>query len=83
MHESVYPNLCKMARDYLVVSGTGVPVERCFSAGSNLLSDPKRNRLHGDTIKKCMCLKAWFKMKDQEAVKKLICEFILAKSLGN
>ncbi|CAG7703604.1 unnamed protein product, partial [Allacma fusca] len=35
-NESTYPALSKMARDVLGVSGTGVPIERAFSFGSDL-----------------------------------------------
>ncbi|CAB4461245.1 unnamed protein product [Rhizophagus irregularis] len=30
-HEATYPHLAKMARDYLAIPGTSVPVERIFS----------------------------------------------------
>lgn len=56
MRQSEYPNLARMARDYLAIPGTGVPVERLFSTGPDLLS-PRRQSLKPQTIKECLCLK--------------------------
>jgi len=52
-----------MARDFLPVSATGVPVERLFSNGPDLLS-ARRQRMNADTIQQCMCLKQWMKARD-------------------
>ncbi|CAG7637659.1 unnamed protein product, partial [Allacma fusca] len=37
-HEQDYPDVAAMARDFLAISGTGVPIERTFSFGSDLLT---------------------------------------------
>lgn len=50
-----------MARDYLAIPATSVPVERAFSCGTDLIT-PTRCRLSDDTIRACMCLKSWWKM---------------------
>jgi hypothetical protein len=71
-----------MARDYLSVSGTGVPIERFFSNGPDLLL-PKRKSMKGETTRQCMCLKGWLKSKDQAEFKKFILAGIVEKILGN
>ena len=38
VHETEYPHLATMARDYLSVSATSVPVGRIFSEGTDLIS---------------------------------------------
>ena len=53
-----FPNLSRMARDYLAVPGTSTPSERAFSGGRQLITD-FRCRLKGDTITACMLLKNW------------------------
>jgi hypothetical protein len=58
-HQSQFPNLSRMARDYLAIPATSVPSEEAFSLGKNLITD-KRNRLAGKTIRVCMCLKSWW-----------------------
>jgi len=47
-----------MARDYLHVSGSGVPVECLFSNGPDLLRN-RRQSLTDESIRKCICLKMW------------------------
>lgn len=54
-----FPNLSRMARDYLAIPATSVPSEQCFSIGKNLITD-KRNCLAGKTIRACMCLRSWW-----------------------
>ncbi|EXX51458.1 hypothetical protein RirG_261650 [Rhizophagus irregularis DAOM 197198w] len=49
-----------MARDYLGIPGTSVPVERIFSGGSDLITK-KRSNLNIDSIRTCICLKNWKK----------------------
>ena len=41
INESQYPNLSRMARDYLSIPFTSVPLEQCFSLSKNLISDNK------------------------------------------
>ena len=57
VHETEYPHLATMARDYLAVSATSVPVERIFSEGTDLIF-AKRCSLGTDTICACMCLRS-------------------------
>lgn len=58
-----FPNLTKMARDYLAVQSGAVAVERDFSTGSHLVT-PKRCSLAPETIRACLCLKSWLKNLD-------------------
>ena len=60
VHSTRFPNLSRMARDYLAVPGTSTPSERAFSAGRQLITD-FRCRLKAETITACMLLKNWFK----------------------
>ena len=53
-----FPNLSRMARDYLAVPGTSTPSERAFSGGRQLITD-FRSRLNGETITACMLFKSW------------------------
>ena len=59
-----FPNLSKMARDYLAVPGTSTPPERAFSGGRQLITD-FRCSLKGGTITACMLLKSWRRQWDQ------------------
>jgi len=52
-----------MARDYLSISGTGVPVERLFSIGSNLLPS-NRMKMKANRITECVSLKSWLSFKN-------------------
>ncbi|KAJ6639605.1 putative AC transposase [Pseudolycoriella hygida] len=58
-----FPSLAKMAKDYLPAAGTGVPVERLFSSGPDVMSN-KQQRMHPETIRMRVCLKAWLKSKN-------------------
>jgi hypothetical protein len=49
-HESNYPTLARMARDYLVIPATSAPVERLFSESGNVITS-ERNRLGSDVIR--------------------------------
>ena len=59
MNESQFPNLARMARDYLAISATSVLSEQCFSLSKNLITD-QRNWMLGKTVRACMCLKSWW-----------------------
>jgi hypothetical protein len=59
-HQGVYPNLSRMARDYLAIPGTSASSERLFSACKNLITK-NRNSLQEDTIQAHECLKSWIK----------------------
>ncbi len=63
INETQYPNLAKMARDYLAIPATSVPSEQSFSISKNLITD-NRNRLVGKTIRASMCLKSWWNVLD-------------------
>ena len=58
INETQYPQLSKMARDYLAIPATSVPSEQCFSISKNLITN-NRNRLMGKTVRMCMCLRSW------------------------
>ena len=52
-----FPNLSRMALNYLAIPATSVPSEQVFSMEKNLITD-KRNRLAGKTIRMYLCLKS-------------------------
>jgi hypothetical protein len=56
-----YPCLAAMARDYLAIPATSVPVECIFSAGADLVQ-PKRGALNKESIQACMCLGSWLEL---------------------
>ena len=57
-HQSVYPCLARIARDYFAIPATSVPAERVFSGGADLVTK-KRGALHEETIEACICLDSW------------------------
>ena len=59
---TIYPRPAAMARDYLAIPATGAPVERIFSGGTGLVQ-AKRGSLSEDSIRVCMCLKNWLKLR--------------------
>ena len=60
VNASSFPNLSRMARDYLAVPGTEASAEREFSSGRRLISD-ERGSLGPETIRAIQCLKSWLK----------------------
>lgn len=58
--EDELPVLSQMARDFLSIQATSVPVERDNSAGADVVT-PNRCSLLAPTIQATMCLKSWFK----------------------
>ncbi|CAG8513635.1 13544_t:CDS:2 [Dentiscutata heterogama] len=56
-----YPNLTRMAQNYLAILATSAPIERIFSNATDLIT-PKRNNLKSKTINKLICLKSWLKL---------------------
>jgi hypothetical protein len=57
-HQTQFPRLASMARDYLAIPATSVPSERLFSAGKNMIQD-NRSRLVPKTIRMVQCLRSW------------------------
>jgi hypothetical protein len=57
-HAKDYPRLARIARDYLAIPATSVPVERVFSGGADLVTN-KRGSLSEDTIQGCVCASGW------------------------
>ena len=53
-----YPNLSKMAKDFLAIPATSASSERLFSSGKHLISDT-RCSLGPTTIEACQTLKSW------------------------
>jgi len=60
LHAEIYPDLSRMARDYLGIPATSASSERLFSSGSNMITN-KRNNLNEDNIQAHECLKSWIK----------------------
>lgn len=50
-----------MAKDFLSIFGTGVPVERLFSDATDTLTH-RRYRLSPSSINECLFLKSWYKL---------------------
>ena len=50
-----------MARDFLAIPATSVPVEQILSQAGDLITK-KRNRLLPKSIKEIMCLNSWLKL---------------------
>jgi len=66
INETQYPQIAKMARDYLAIPATSVLSEQYFSISKNLITD-NRNRLAGKTVRICICLKSWENFLNKEA----------------
>ncbi|XP_078444850.1 putative transcriptional regulator tpeD [Wolffia australiana] len=59
-----FPNLTKIASQFLAVSPTSAPVERLFSIGRGITMY-RRGRLDADSIEMLMMLRAWFRCAEQ------------------
>lgn len=62
-NEAIYPNLSKMARDFLSIQATSVPAERLFSRAT-LTIKKDRSRLTGESAQFLLCLNSWLCNKD-------------------
>ncbi len=60
IHETTYPVLALMARDYLAGQASSVAIEEVFSSGADTTTSD-RSRLSGHSIRECLCLKYWLK----------------------
>lgn len=58
-----WPNLAKMAQDYLAIPVTSTPAERCFSQAKFVLP-AERNALQPASISRLMLLDSWMKQLD-------------------
>ena len=70
-----------MARDYLAASGTGVPIERTFCLGTELLTS-ERHQLSAEAVRSCMSLKCWLKFKSPEEFLKQAGAEVIKKMTG-
>ncbi|OWB76091.1 hypothetical protein B5S32_g240 [[Candida] boidinii] len=57
-HAPMLPTLRKMARYYLAIQASSVPVERLFSKCQLFLTD-QRNKLSPETLQALVCLHSW------------------------
>lgn len=57
-YESRFPNLSRMARDYLAIPATSVPSEDCFSIAGNV-STKRRSVMTEGMANAIMCCKYW------------------------
>ena len=64
--QKTYPNLSKMALDYLSIPSMSVEAKRLFSGCKIILSN-QRNRMGAELLEALECLKSWLKIKDREA----------------
>ncbi|CAB4493134.1 unnamed protein product [Rhizophagus irregularis] len=62
-HKATYPHLANMARDFLAIPGTSVPVERIFSGGTDLITK-RRSSLGRETIQAWNGFGAWNGLED-------------------
>ncbi|PIL31003.1 hypothetical protein GSI_05696 [Ganoderma sinense ZZ0214-1] len=56
--QGIYPNLSRMAIDYLTIPATSIDVERLFSHGQLILSHV-RSRLSAQTMRAILCVGSW------------------------
>ena len=68
-HSQLYVNLSKMARDFLCIMPSSVPVERLFSEASAIVTND-RCSLKYKSIRSLICTNSWMKCN----LKELICE---------
>ncbi|CAG7784900.1 unnamed protein product, partial [Allacma fusca] len=80
IHESEYPCLAKMAKDYLGILGSGVAVEH-FCTGDDLISQRRKGFASG-TITACMCLKNWNQKKYKSIKHDILRQCVRYKVLG-
>ena len=57
-HQSEYPTLSLIAKDYLSIQATSVASEQAFSVAGNTIT-PTRNKLDPETTRATLCLKSW------------------------
>ncbi|KAF9180534.1 hypothetical protein BGZ49_004995 [Haplosporangium sp. Z 27] len=65
MNCRAYPELAKMARDFLAIPATSAPSKQCFSKARSLMPYP-RNRHGPDEIRHQMLLESWIDYIDRE-----------------
>ncbi|GET52281.1 zinc finger BED domain-containing protein 1-like [Rhizophagus irregularis DAOM 181602=DAOM 197198] len=63
-YEKNYPILSQIAKDYLTIQATSVPLERAFSI-SGLTISKTRNRLDPETARAIICMKNWISEKER------------------
>jgi hypothetical protein len=59
-HQSQYPTLSRMARDYLAIQGSATPSEQAFSGGG-LTGAKRRNRLNANAFESLQLLKSAYR----------------------
>jgi hypothetical protein len=70
-----FKTLSRVARDYLAIPGTSVPIEEKFSLADELITT-KRNRLLPETINEVTCLNSWLKIDEFNEKKRISFRFI-------
>ena len=57
-HQSEYPTLSLIAKDYLIIQATSVAAEQAFSVAGNAITQT-RNKLDPESARAILCLKSW------------------------
>ena len=78
IYESRFPNLSRMARDYLAIPATSVPSERCFSIAGSVLTTRRAAMTEG-MANAIMCCKYWLGFNDELAHDDMVQERKLAE----
>jgi hypothetical protein len=63
LHTHRFPNLARMARDYMSITATSVPSEQLFSRAGDIITK-KRNRMLESSCNAVLLVKSWLGQED-------------------